>query len=73
MPDVNVSVNIDGKTVFVHGAAATPDPHAVVLYALEAAVRHFEAQKAALTPPATSARSVYDQSGMSINQKGPSL
>jgi hypothetical protein len=50
MPDVNVSVMIDGKTVFMHGAAGSPDPVGCVQTALTSALGHFQAVRAA-TPP----------------------
>jgi len=53
--DVNITVTIDGKPCFAHGAVATPDPHAVMLTGLQAGLDHFRAQKAALSPQMTGA------------------
>lgn len=65
MPDIQVNVNVDGKTVFVHGVAGTPDATSAVCNALRAATAHFEALR---TPPAPIIVSAAAQ-----NLKGPSL
>lgn len=70
MPDVNVSVNVDGKTVFVHGAANAPDAVNCALAALSLGMAHFQALKAATTPPANLSGAGQQTAQ---NQKGPSL
>src|SRR5260370_8331034 len=50
MADVNVSVMVDGKPVFVHGAAGAPDGCAAVSAGLDAAVAHFRAVAASRAP-----------------------
>jgi hypothetical protein len=43
MSDVNVSVVVDGKTVFCAGAVGAPDPCAAISAHLGIAVAHFQA------------------------------
>jgi hypothetical protein len=50
MADVNVTVMIDGKAVFVHGAANAPLAGPVIVAGLDAARAHFQAIKDASTP-----------------------
>jgi hypothetical protein len=76
MSDVNVSVNVDGKTVFVHGVAGSPDACIAAVTGLQAGLDHFRAINAQSAPPAAG-QSVqagnlsYGQNA--LNQKGPSL
>jgi hypothetical protein len=51
MPDVNVSVVIDGKPVFVHGAAGAPNGQASAVGGLQVALRHFQDILASRVPP----------------------
>jgi hypothetical protein len=43
MADVNVTVAVDGKTVFVAGAAGAPDGCACAIAGLSMALDHFKA------------------------------
>jgi hypothetical protein len=70
MPDVSVNVMIDGKTVFAHGVADSPDPYNAIISGLTAAGMHFHTVLALANqspPPAPQA------SGAAAQQKGPSL
>lgn len=63
MADVNVSVVVDGKPVFVHGMVGTPDPNAAAQLGLQAGLNHFQAARAAAAPQPTG----------STQSTGPSL
>jgi hypothetical protein len=61
MSDVNITVMVDGKAAFVHGAAGAPDACVCAANGLAAGLAHFQAVKAATTPqtqtaPAASAQ-----------------
>ncbi len=50
MPDVNVTVMVDGKGVFAAGAVGSPDGCACAIAALSLGLAHFQAVAAARTP-----------------------
>ena len=73
MPDVNLTVMVDGKTVFAHGAIGAPEPYTPVLAGLMAATAHFQAvARAAMIPPPNS-NSGAGQPAATTEQKGPTL
>lgn len=69
--DVNITVMIDGKPAFCHGANGAIDPLGCVAFGLQAASMHFAAVRAANTPPPPPLSGA-GQSAAS-NTKGPSL
>jgi hypothetical protein len=77
MPDVNVAVNVDGKTVFAHGANAAVDPIGCAITGLEAALAHFRALKEARYGVAfnalAQAQAEMQKASEGATTKGPSL
>jgi hypothetical protein len=68
MPDVQVNVNVDGRTVFVHGANGAVDPIGFAIASLQMAAAHFQAIK--LTTATAQAAAGAQQAQ---NTKGPSI
>lgn len=50
MPDVNVTVMVDGKPAYSAGAVGTPDGNAFAVAALQHGIDHFQAVKLASIP-----------------------
>jgi hypothetical protein len=81
MPDVSINVMIDGKTVFAHGVAGSPDPHNAIASGLTAAGMHFatvlalsnQAPNPNPPPSATVGAVGKGDQGPSPTTKGPSL
>lgn len=71
MADVNITVMIDGKPAFVHGAIASPDVCTCVLAGLQAGVDHFKSLQA--TVSAAVKRPPQTQAETQNSTKGPSL
>jgi hypothetical protein len=68
MADVNVSVNVDGKTVFVCGASSAPDVIRAAMDGINAALWHFQRIDKAI-----SQQSGAPQQTSATTTKGPTL
>ncbi len=69
--DVNITVMIDGKPAFCHGANGSTDPLGCIAFGLSAATAHFGGLRIAATPPANLSGS--GQQTAAESTKGPSL